>query len=225
MRPKLIILIVLQCVCAMLKVAQTDHHYIYLSDGTVEAYPKEYVEALEQSTYQWMMVLKGDSVVTWTASEVDSVSDIAPEYPQFTEFDFNDNLNEQLTNDVYGTIAGGRVTATVAAIGKWFTPSFKLSDRAAEAYVDGALQTSGTSRLRFADEVTYTVGYPQHRRLAVEKICDEVWSNPDITSRELALTADMLSTNAPSGRNEGLDKLVDGLPATYFHSTWTGDPL
>ena len=126
---------------------------------------------------------------------------------------------------VYGTIADGRVTATVAAIGKWLTPSFKLSDRAAVAYVDEARQTSGTTRLRFADEVVYTIGYPQHRRLSVEKVSDEVWSNPDITTRELTLTADMLSTNAPSGRGEGLDKLVDGLPDTYFHSTWSNDPM
>ena len=224
-RLRLQLMLTIQCLASALAVAHTDHHYIYLANGHVEAYPHEHVKALNATATAYTLTLISDSVVTWTASEVDSVSDIAPEYPQFTEFDFNDNLNEQLTNDVYGTIACGRVTATVAAIGKWLTPSFKLSDRAAVVYVDGALQTSGTSRLRFDDEVTYTVGYPQHRRLAVEKISDEVWSNPDITARELALTADMLSTNAPSGRNEGLDKLVDGLPATYFHSTWTGDPL
>ena len=221
------ILLWLALVPTALALAQTsqDNHYIYLTDGAVEAYPKEYVDALELTDRQWTMTLKGDTVVAWDTSEVDSVSDIAPEYPQLTEFDFDDNLNEQLTNDVYGTIADGRVTATVAAIGKWLTPSFKLSDRAAVAYVDEARQTSGTTRLRFADEVTYTVGYPNHRRLSMEKVSDEVWSEATSTAKEIALTADMLSTNAPSGRGEGVENLIDGQPATYFHSTWSNDPM
>lgn len=217
-------LALMQTALAMAQASQ-DNHYIYLADGGVEAYPIEYVETLELSGHQWTMMLKGDSTIVWDTAEVDSVSHVAPEYPQMTELDFDENLNEQLVNDVYATIADDRATATVAAIGKWLTPSFKLSDRAAVAYVDGVAQASGTTRLRFADEVTYTVGYPHHRRLAVEKISDEVWSTPDITTRELALTADMLSTNAPSGRGEGLDKLVDGLPETYFHSTWSNDPM
>lgn len=225
MRLRLLLLFALQSLLAGLSVAQTaSNHYVYFANGDVEAYPEEYVRTLE-TTDGYRLTLINDSIITWTATEVDSVTSIAPTYPQFTDFKFNDNLNEQLVNDVPGTIAGDRVTATVAAIGKWLTPTYKLSDRAAVAYVDGVAQQSGISRRRFADEVVYTLGYPNYRRLSAEKISDEVWSEGSVGIEEIALTADMLSTNAPSGRGEGLENLVDGMPTTFFHSTWSNDPL
>lgn len=211
---------------ARVSVAQTDAcHYIYFSNGNVEAYPLEYVKGLEPMNDGYQLTLVNDSVCKWSMDEVDSVSNVAPTYPQFTEFRFNDNLNEQLVNDVYATISEGKVTATVAAIGKWLTPTYKLSDKAAVAYVGAEKQVSGTSRLRFAEEVVYTLGYPGHRRLSMEKVSDEVWSEGSNGIEEIALTVDMLSTNAPSGRGEGLENLVDGMPATFFHSTWSNDPL
>jgi len=42
----------------------------------------------------------------------------------------------------------------------------------------------------------------------------------DETVVSLKLTAEQLSTNAPSNYDEGLDKAVDGNTATFFHSTW-----
>lgn len=225
MRLRLLLLLALQSLIAGISVAQTaSNHYVYFANGDVEAYPEEYVKALE-TTDGYRLTLINDSIITWTTTEVDSVTDIAPTYPQFTDFKFNDNLNEQLVNDVQGTIADNKVTATVAAIGKWLTPTYMLSDKAAVAYADGTTQQSGISRLRFADEVVYTLGYPRYRRLSAEKISDEVWSEGSNGIEEIALTADMLSTNAPSGRGEGLENLVDGMPATYFHSTWSNDPL
>lgn len=225
MRLRLLLLLALQSLTAGISVAQTaSNHYVYFANGDVEAYPEEYVKALE-TTDGYRLTLINDSIITWTTTEVDSVTDIAPTYPQFTDFKFNENLNEQLVNDVQGTIADNKVTATVAAIGKWLTPTYKLSDKAAVAYADGTAQQSGISRLRFADEVVYTLGYPRYRRLSAEKISDEVWSEGSNGIEEIALTADMLSTNAPSGRGEGLGNLVDGMPATYFHSTWSNDPL
>lgn len=225
MRLRLLLLLALQSLTAGISVAQTaSNHYVYFANGDVEAYPEEYVKALE-TTDGYRLTLINDSIITWTTTEVDSVTGIAPTYPQFTDFKFNDNLNEQLVNDVQGTIADNKVTATVAAIGKWLTPTYKLSDKAAVAYADGTAQQSGISRLRFADEVVYTLGYPRYRRLSAEKISDEVWSEGSNGIEEIALTADMLSTNAPSGRGEGVENLIDGLPATYFHSTWSNDPL
>ncbi len=225
MRLRLLLLLALQSLTAGISVAQTaSNHYVYFANGDVEAYPEEYVKALE-TTDGYRLTLINDSIITWTTTEVDSVTGIAPTYPQFTDFKFNDNLNEQLVNDVQGSIADNKVTATVAAIGKWLTPTYKLSDKAAVAYADGTAQQSGISRLRFADEVVYTLGYPRYRRLSAEKISDEVWSEGSNGIEEIALTADMLSTNAPSGRGEGLGNLVDGMPATYFHSTWSNDPL
>ena len=226
MKLRQIILLTLLGFLSEVSVAQTDDcHYVYFSDGSVEAYPLEYVKMFETTSGGYVLTLVNDSVCEWNVSEVDSVSSVAPAFPQLIEFDFNDNANEQLVNDVYGVITDEKVTATVAAIGKWLTPTYKLSDKDAVAYVDGVAQVSGVSRLRFADEVVYTLGYPKHQRFSMEKISDEVWSETDEVIESIVLTEDMLSTNAPSGRGEGLDNLIDDQPATFFHSTWSNDPL
>ena len=105
MRLRLLLLLALQSLIAGISVAQTaSNHYVYFANGDVEAYPEEYVKALE-TTDGYRLTLINDSIITWTTTEVDSVTGIAPTYPQFTDFKFNDNLNEQLVNDVQGTIA------------------------------------------------------------------------------------------------------------------------
>ena len=134
MKLRQIILLVLLGFLTEVSVAQTDAcHYVYFSDGSVEAYPLEYVKMLETTSDGYVLTLVNDSVCEWGVSAVDSVSSVAPAFPQFVEFYFNDNANEQLVNDVYGSITDGKVTATVAAIGKWLTPAYKLSDKAAVA--------------------------------------------------------------------------------------------
>ncbi len=227
MKLRQIILLVLLGFLTEVSVAQTDAcHYVYFSDGSVEAYPLEYVKMLETTSDGYVLTLVNDSVCEWGVSAVDSVSSVAPAFPQFVEFDFNDNANEQLVNDVYGTITDGKVTATVAAIGKWLTPTYKLSDKDAVAYVDGVAQVSGVSRLRFADEIVYTLGYPKYQRFSMEKISDEVWSETDEVIESVALTEDMLSTNAPTAiEGEGLGMMLDNNVNTIFHSTWSADPV
>lgn len=227
MKFRQIILLTLLGFLTEISVAQTDAcHYVYFSDGSVEAYPLEYVKMLETTSDGYVLTLVNDSVCEWGVSAVDSVSSVAPAFPQFVEFEFNDNANEQLVNDVYGTITDGKVTATVAAIGKWLTPTYKLSDKAAVAYVDGAAQVSGVSRLRFADEIVYTLGYPKYQRFSMEKISDEVWSETDEVIESVALTEDMLSTNAPTAiEGEGLGMMLDNNVNTIFHSTWSADPV
>ena len=227
MKLRQIILLVLLGFLTEVSVAQADAcHYVYFSDGSVEAYPLEYVKMLETTSDGYVLTLVNDSVCEWGVSAVDSVSSVAPAFPQFVEFDFNDNANEQLVNDVYGSITDGKVTATVAAIGKWLTPAYKLSDKAAVAYVDGVAQVSGVSRLRFADEIVYTLGYPKYQRFSMEKISDEVWSETDEVIESVALTEDMLSTNAPTAiEGEGLGMMLDNNVNTIFHSTWSADPV
>ena len=227
MKLRQIILLVLLGFLTEVSVAQTDAcHYVYFSDGSVEAYPLEYVKMLETTSDGYVLTLVNDSVCEWGVSAVDSVSSVAPAFPQFVEFDFNDNANEQLVNDVYGSITDGKVTATVAAIGKWLTPAYKLSDKAAVAYVDGVAQVSGVSRLRFADEIVYSLGYPKYQRFSMEKISDEVWSETDEVIESVALTEDMLSTNAPTAiEGEGLGMMLDNNVNTIFHSTWSADPV
>ena len=220
----ILMLLVWSLMPEMLVAQQVPTHYVYFADGRVEAYPKEYVKSLEHTATGYTLTLVNDSVAVWLEAAVSQVSDEAPEYPQFTAFKFDDKLNDQLAYDVDATVTADRVTASVGAIGKWLTPSFKM-DKEGIAYVDGVEQLTGQSRLRFADKVVYTLGYAGHRRLAAVKVSDEVWSDPTLGYVEISLTADMLATNAPSGRGEGLENLVDNASMTYFHSTWSGDPL
>ena len=97
MKRLLIFPLVWACLCITSLVAQTrDCYYVYFTDGSVEAYPKEYVKALNKTDEGYQLTLVSDSVCSWTAKQVDAVNENAPEYPQFTDFKFDDKLNEQL---------------------------------------------------------------------------------------------------------------------------------
>ena len=50
-------------------------------------------------------------------------------------------------------------SASAIGIGKWLTPTFTLSDQNAIVYVDGAEHKSAKSRISFAKDRVYTVGY------------------------------------------------------------------
>ena len=220
------------CICVMasllwctgVNAQETGDYFLYLSDGRVLGYPQSVVASVTSSAQSTTLTLNSDSVVSWQAGEVDSISRLVPQYPQFTAFKLDDKLNDQLFRDVEATVSATEVIASVSGIGKYLTPTFSLDHPQAMAYVGGVEQTSGLSRLRFADEVVYTLSLPGHERLSMEKISDEVWSEPQVSTVEVPLTVDMLSTNAPSGRDEGLDKAIDDNPSTFFHSTWSNDP-
>ena len=227
MRLRNILLLALAGLHITLSSSQTsvDNYYIYFADGSVEAYPKEYVKAFSQSAEGYELTLVDDSKRSWTSGQVDSVSAISPVYPQFTDFKLDDKLNDQLFYDIDGRIENDSVNLVVGAIGKWLTPSFKTDSKIAEVYIGKELQESGQTRSRFAEDVIYTLSLPDHRRFTMEKISDEVWSEPTRPTSEISLTASMLSTNAPSGRDQGLDKMLDNDPTTFFHSTYSGDPV
>ena len=203
-----------------------ENHFVYFTDGRLEVYPHELVKELQTTADGYALTLINDSVISWTGDEVERVSNEAPQLPQLTEFEFDDKLNEQLVNDVPATIADGRVTATVAAIGKYLTPTFKTDSRDAVVYVDGVEQVSGQSRRRFADEVVYTLSRQGYSRFSMEKVKEEVWSDPQTGLKAIPLTEAMLSTNAPTSQtHEGLGMMLDGEPSTIFHSTWSADAV
>ena len=203
-----------------------ENYYVYLADGSVLGYPKEYVKSVKEDNQSWTLTLESDSVISWPASQVQEVSETAPDYPQFTEFVLDDKRNDQLYRDVEATISADGVTATVSGIGKYLTPLFTMDMAGAVAYVNGKEQESGVSRLRFADEVTYTLGHPNFARLSMEKISDEVWSDPETEVKEIPLTEDMLSTNAPTSfPDESLGMMLDDNISTFFQSTWSRDPV
>ena len=216
-------MLLMSLLTANVKAQNAGTYYVYFSDGRVWGYPKEYVKSLDNDGKEYTLTLVNDSVISWSSAQVEKVSEEEPQYPQFTAFEFDDKLNDQLYRDVEAMVSSDAVTATVSGIGKWLTPSFEMDKPGSVAYVSGKEQESGVSRLRFANEVVYTLGHPDYKRLSVEKISDEVWSEVETGTREIELTVDMLSTNEPSLRDEGLDRALDGDYGTIFHSKWKDD--
>jgi hypothetical protein len=196
---------------------------VYFKSGNVNVYPSEIVKSTDQDADALRITLNNDSVITFAMAEVASVGNEAPQdLPVFTSFKFNNKYNDQVFTDVEATITPDTIRARVGAIGKWLTPSFNISDDRAKVWVNGKEQVSKQSRLPFEGDVTYTIGYEGWLQLSYTKIADEVWSEPTegLIYEQINLTADQLSTNAPSNYDEDVDKLVDNNTGTFFHSTW-----
>lgn len=223
------LLLTLFCSCllfpAELWAAPTDDQTplcVYLNNGQADVYPSDLVKSQAQAGGKLSITLISDSVITYDLSEVASVGAPPTQLPSFTSFKFNNKYNDQVFTDVVATISPDGVYATVGAIGKRLTPSFQMDMEGAKAYVGGARQESKVSRLRFENPVVYTLALPEHRQLSYHLVQEEVWSVPEevVETSPILLTADMLSTNAPSNYDEGTENLVDGDPNTIFHSTW-----
>ena len=75
-------------------------HYVYFADGKVWGYPQNFVREIKQDANTYILILENDSTISWSAEQVRSISDIAPEYPQFTTFELDDKRNDQLYRDV-----------------------------------------------------------------------------------------------------------------------------
>lgn len=199
--------------------------FVYFKTGGLKMYPSECVKKFSTEDGAFKVVLTNDSVIVHPTDEIDSIAHATPvDLPYFTSFKFNNKYNDQVFTDVEATIAEDSIYASVGAIGKWLTPSFQVSDERAVVSVGGKMQISKQSRLSFADDVTYVLGYDNWQKLTYQKVADEVWSEVDteITFEKVDLSAEQFSTNAPSNYEdtEGLDKMIDGDIRTFFHSTW-----
>ena len=206
----------------------TDTTYVYISPERLDVYPPAFVKTLKRTSKRVILTTTDGEEHVYRLSLIDSVSVYPPEdMPVFTSFKFNNKYNDQVFTDAIGEIEGDSVIRlTVSAIGKRLTPSFQFSDGLACAYIDGVRQYSKKSRLRFEESVYYTVARPGWQiidKTSQENTEPEIPVDPSKeTVTKLELTADMLSTNAPSNYpdREGLDKLLDDDLSTFFHSTW-----
>lgn len=201
--------------------------FVHLKSGNVDVFAPEILQSYEVAAGKLNVTLVSGKVETYSMTDVSTYDTNVPELPVFTMYKFNNKYNDQLPADVFGEIAPDKVIASVGAIGKWLTASFQMDNTQATAYVDGVEQTPKVSRLHFDKPQTYTLALPGMRTLAYKKVKDEVWSEPtegEVTLNRVNLTADMLSTNAPSNHQEDPANLLDGNTATIFHSTWgTGE--
>lgn len=197
--------------------------FLYLKSGQLLVVPAELINQEDDAEVLLRVTTEDGSDVVVTKADVESMTTTPPaDLPTFTSFKFNNKYNDQVFVDVEATVSADTVRATVGAIGKWLSPSFKLSDKAAQAWVGTECQYSKLSRIPFDGDVTYVLGYDHWKRIQYRKVSDEVWSEPEsgVVTEDIVLTAEQLTTNAPSNYDEGLDKMLDGNPYTFFHSTW-----
>ncbi|MCF0198022.1 MAG: CotH kinase family protein, partial [Bacteroidaceae bacterium] len=213
--------------------AQTDDagvvRYFTLTDGQLLAIPEQYILERNDDDAYIRLTLDGDTVVTLAKSHLATEStELHAALPEITSFKFNNKFNDQLFSDAIGVIdtEAGTINVDVPSIEKRLVASFQVSD-GATVYVGDAQQHSKFTARRFTEPVTYTVAYPKNWVYSVRKISDEVWSQPDTYDPDeqwifepVALTEDMLSTNAPSNIGENPGNMLDGDYGTIFHSTW-----
>lgn len=206
-----------------------DTLFVTLINGCVDAFPSALVSSIETSSNGLFITTIDGQAYEYPLAHIEKHNQERPKTPAFTSFKFNNKFNDDVYTDVQCEIIGDSlITATVPSIGKRLTPSFQVSDSVAVVYVNGVRQHSKRSRHRFDKTITYMVCHPGHRVLTIDQPEEEEEEpepvEPEPQPREkcepVALTAEMLSTNAPSNYEEDPANLLDGNLSTIFHSTW-----
>ncbi|MCR4810348.1 MAG: CotH kinase family protein [Prevotella sp.] len=181
------------CIAAF---AQDNAVFIELTDSTLMVFPRECIENQTDDGHVISMQLKGDTTITITKARIKSQNDTYQgEYAKLESFKFNNKYNDQLFTDAVGTIddENGNVKVSVSCIGKWLTPSFKLSD-GAKAYVDGKRQYSKESRLHFVSPMVYTIAWPKQFVYQYKEVAPDVFQKGFIPyGREYEVIVDFLS--------------------------------
>lgn len=208
--------------------------FVYKSKGGVDAYPQALVKSDTLLAHNILRItLENDSVINYQKWDYDSISTVGPALPSLRTFKFNNKYNDEMPYDVEATEISENIVLDVPSITKNLTPSFSVTSADAKVYVDGEEQQSTVSRHRFDHDITYTVGIPDCRLFTKTLVregymSEEVWSE-DVwqeavwgdNTKEVELTADMLSTNQPSNYDDqGLEQMLDGDPQTFHQSTW-----
>lgn len=200
-----------------------DTLYVVFRDGRLDAFPRQLVEDVGRQGKQLVVTVQGGTAYEYDVDELDAYDQpVQVALPSITSFKFNNKFNHQVFTDVEFELEGDSVIrGQVGAIGRWLTPSFQLSDPRAIVYRDDTLRLhSKISRTPFRDNHTLTCTYPGLRVLRHTLVSEASEEREVETVEAVQLTADMLSTNAPSNYGEDPDKLLDGDPNTFFHTTW-----
>lgn len=154
-----LILLLMICFCCF-QTALADY-YITFNDGRLYVFPSGTYKRLSRTSTDLIFTAKDDVIYSYSLSDIQSIDlQLTKELPVFTSYKFNNKYNYQVYTDATGTITDNEVNIEVAGIGKRLTASFNLSDENARAYVNGKIQESKVTRLRFENSRTYVVGYP-----------------------------------------------------------------
>lgn len=152
--------------CLPTRSAVTDTTFVYLHDGGMDVYPSD-VATVGELTDEGLQVRWGDgTIINYAVDAIDHIGHEGPaDLPRLTSFKVNNKYNHQVFTDVEGEIKEHEVGLCIGCIGKWLTPSFKVSDEDASVYVGDSLQRSKVSRLHFDHDIIYTVALPDMRIL------------------------------------------------------------
>lgn len=207
----------------ILAVEKADTLFVVKKDYSVDAFPGVMVKAVQEKGNKLVVTDNNGDTFSYDLADLEAYD--KPTFvarPAITSFKFNNKFNHQLYADTTFVVSDDAITGDVAAIGRWLTPSFKVSDSRAEVYLDDTVRLrSKVSRVRFADKHRITCAYPGMRVLKSVLVKPAVDGETSIEATEIPLTSDMLYTNAPSNySNQDLDQAIDNNPSTYFHSTW-----
>lgn len=203
----------------------TDTLFVLKSNGTLDIFPAATIKSATKGSGSLLITTKNGTKYKYALSDLESYDhQLKVAKPTITSFKFNNKFNHQLFTDVECEITDNHeIKGEIAAIGHWLTPSFKRADKRAEVYLDGDQQlVSKYSRVKLGAEHTITVAYPGIQVLKSIMLTPGEEGEEIVEKYPIALSFDMLSTNAPSNYpdREGLDKLIDDDPSTFFHSTW-----
>lgn len=140
-------------------------HYVLLTSGRLCVFPDSCLQQWSNQDDTLVFTALDGSRYSFAQENVISCGDEEPrELPSITSFKINNKYNYQVIGDAIGVIDGNIITVQVLGIGKRLTPSFTVTGGVdgldATAWVNGVKQVNKESRLRFADEVQYLVGYP-----------------------------------------------------------------
>ena len=136
-------------------------YYVNFKDGRLHVFPLDCIEGMDITAEAFVFTAKDGVIYSYPRSTVNSIKyQLTKELPSFSSFKFNNKYNYQVVTDAIGTIGENSINVTVAGIGKWLTASFGISEDDARAYVNGVEQKSTVSRMSFAQDRVYTVGYP-----------------------------------------------------------------
>lgn len=155
-----IVMVVLVVLAPSVLVAQTAK-YVSLNDGRLHVFPAECVRDSHVENGRLTFEAIDGVEYSYDLADVLSVADeLTKTMPTITAYWIDDKLNYQVMETSDGVVDGDSIVIEVGGIGKWLTASFTLSDPVAAAFVDTVEQRSGVSRLSFASDRVYTVGYP-----------------------------------------------------------------
>lgn len=142
-------------------------NYIYLASGEVVGVPQIYTDSISNTRDSIVLHTAADSIAgmpsyAYARYEVDSISTVAPAFPVFESYKFNNKFNRFIIEDAMGEVSGDSLIAlTVKGIGKTLRASFKLGDDV-QAFIGDSLQESKVTRVRFANDVIYTLARRGH---------------------------------------------------------------